>query len=112
MLEDGYANGSDELHGLCGRLLDNFENLWMFTKIADMEPTNNLAERDLRKLVIWRKKSYGTRSESGKKFVEMITSISQTVKKQGKNVSKFIESTIKLFYSNKDPELINPEIGF
>ncbi len=111
-LEDGYANGSDKLHGLCGRLLDTFDNLWMFTKIVNMEPTNNLAERDLRKLVIWRKKSYGTRSERGKKFVERITTISQTLRKQGKNVLKFIESTIKNFYSDKEPELINSEMGF
>ncbi len=84
----------------------------MFTKIVNMEPTNNLAERDLRKLVIWRKKSYGTRSERGKKFVERITTISQTLRKQGKNVLKFIESTIKNFYSDKEPELINSEMGF
>ena len=110
--DDGYANGSDDLHGLCGRLLDNFNNLWIFSKILDMEPTNNLAERDLRKLVIWRKKSYGTRSERGKNFVEKITTITQTLRKQGKNVLKFVESTIKDFYSKKDPELINSNMGF
>ena len=77
-----------------------------------MTASNNLAERDLRKLVIWRKKSYGTRIERGKKFVERITSISQTLRKQGKNVLKFIESTIKNFYSDKEPELINPALDF
>ena len=65
-LEDGMANGSDPLSKLCESLLDNFDKLWTFTKIAGMEPTNNAAERDLRKIVIWRKKSYGTRSERGK----------------------------------------------
>lgn len=52
----GLANGSDKLSGLCDRLLKDFNKLWTFTKIDGMEPTNNLAERDLRKLVIWRKK--------------------------------------------------------
>ena len=112
LFKDGYANGSDELSGLCKRLLKSFDNLWVFTKISDMEPTNNLAERDLRKIVIWRKKSYGTRSEKGKRFIERISSISQTLRKQGKNVLKFIQSTIKNFYSNKAPELINPEMNF
>jgi transposase len=107
LLEDGYANGSDELYGLCDRLLNNFKNLWMFTKITDMEPTNNLAERDLRKLVIWRKKSYGTRSQRGINFVEKITTISQSLRKQGKNVLKFIEAVLVHFYCNKEPELIN-----
>ena len=111
-LEDGHANGSDELSGLCERLLNKFDNMWVFSKYTDVEPTNNLAERDLRKLVIWRKKSYSTRSERGKKFVERITSISQTLRKQGKNVLKFIESTLKNFYSDKEPELINPALDF
>ena len=111
-LDDGYANGSDDLSGLCERLLDNFNNLWMFAKKRGIEPTNNLAERDLRKLVIWRKKSYGTRSERGKNFVEKITSVVQTLRKQKKNVLSFIGSAIKAFYSNEEPALINSEMGF
>ena len=42
-----------------------------------VEPTNNMAERDLRRLVLWRKKSYGTRSDRGRRFVERITTISE-----------------------------------
>lgn len=45
------------MSGLCNRLLDDFDRLWMLARIEGMEPTNNLAERDLRKLVIWRKKA-------------------------------------------------------
>ena len=41
-----------------------------------------MAKRDLRKLVIWRKKSYGTKSNRGKKFVEQITTVAQTIRKQ------------------------------
>ena len=111
-LDDGYANGSDDLSGLCSRLLDHFNNLWMFAKKQGIEPTNNLAERDLRKLVIWRKKSYGTRSIRGKSFVEKITSVVQTLRKQKKNALSFVESAIKAFYSNEEPALINPEMGF
>ncbi len=51
------ANGSDPLYRLSENLLDQFEKLWTFAKTEGMEPTNNLAERDLRKLVIWRKKA-------------------------------------------------------
>lgn len=111
-LDDGYANASDDLHGLCGRLLDTIDNLWIFTKKQGIEPTNNLAERDLRKIVIWRKKSYGTRSERGKSFVEKITSVVQTLRKQKKNVLNFIGSAVRAFYSNEEPALINPKMGF
>ena len=111
-LEDGLANGSDALAKICETLLDNFEKLWTFTRISDMEPTNNMAERDLRKLVIWRRKSYGTRSERGKRFVERITTVAQTIRKHGGNVLHFVQQTIKCFYARILPPLISEAMGF
>ena len=37
-----------------------------------MEPTNNSAERPLRRAVLWRRRSFGTQSETGSQFVERI----------------------------------------
>ena len=111
-LDDGLANGSDALSKICGTLLEDFEKLWTFTKTLGMEPTNNLAERDLRKLVIWRKKSYGTRSERGKKFVERITTVAQTVRKHGGNVLHLVQQAIKCFYLRNPPPLISEALGF
>lgn len=111
-LEDGFANGSDELSKLCGTLLDNFEKLWRFTRVSGMEPTNNMAERDLRKLVIWRRKSYGTRSDRGKRFVERITTVAQTIRKQAGNVLHFLQRTIECFYAQISPPLISEVMGF
>lgn len=105
-LYEGFANGSDALSKLSEKLLDHFSHLWVFTKEQGMEPTNNLAERDLRKLVIWRKKSYGTRSEKGKRFVERITTIAQTLKRQGENILGFVQEVVKSFYANSDPPSI------
>jgi transposase len=106
------ANGSDQLYKLCESLLDDFEKLWTFTKVSGMEPTNNMAERDLRKLVIWRKKSYGTRSERGKRFVERVTTIAQTVRKQKGNALNFIQSAIESFYFKANPPFIFELMGF
>ena len=111
-LDDGLANGSDVLAKICGVLLEDFEKLWTFTRISGMEPTNNMAERDLRKLVIWRRKSYGTRSDRGKKFVERITTVAQTICKQRGNVLHFIQEAIKCFYSQVLPPLISEPMGF
>jgi len=111
-LEDGMANGSDDLFKLCMNLLDDFDKLWTFTRIIGMEPTNNLAERDLRKLVIWRRKSYGTRSERGKKFVERVTTITQTLKRQAKNVLTFIQEVIISFYNKETTPFISEAMGF
>ena len=111
-LEDGLANGSDALAKICESLLDHFEKLWTFSRISGMEPTNNMAERDLRKLVIWRKKSYGTRSDRGKKFVERITTVAQTLRRQGRNVLHFLQEAIGCFYSQIHPPLISETMGF
>jgi transposase len=111
-LEDGLANGSDALAKICGALLDKFEKLWSFARISGMEPTNNMAERDLRKLVIWRKKSYGTRSDRGKKFVERVTTVAQTIRKHSGNVLRFIQRAVECFYSQALPPLISEAMGF
>jgi len=111
-LEDGMANGSDDLFKLSETLLDDFDKLWAFTKIRGMEPTNNLAERDLRKLVIWRRKSYGTRSNRGKRFVERITTIAQALKRQSKSILTFIQKTVIEFYNRASAPFISEAFGF
>ena len=110
-LSDGFANGSDKLSGLCNNLLDNFNKLWIFTRVHGMEPTNNLAERDLRKLVIWRKKSFGTRSGRGQRFVERITSVVETVKRHGKNALRFIQDAVANFFAGQPAPHICESLG-
>lgn len=44
-------------------------------------PTNNLAERDLRHAVLWRKTNFGTQSESGSRYVERILATVTTLRK-------------------------------
>lgn len=111
-LEDGMANGSDDLFKLSETLLDDFDKLWTFTKTLGMEPTNNLAERDLRKLVIWRRKSYGTRSDRGKRFVERITTVAQTLKRQSQSILSFIQEVIIGFYNKSATPFISEALGF
>jgi len=110
-LIDGLALGSDDLSGLCERLSDEFERLWTFRAIEGMDPTNNMAERDLRKLVLWRKKSYGTRSERGQKFVERITSVVETLKKNQRRPLQFLEDAIIAFYRKMPPPSISLSLG-
>jgi transposase len=111
-LYEGLANGSDKLSSLCNRLLDEFDKLWTFVKHLHIDPTNNMGERDLRKMVIWRKKSYGTRSSRGKRFVERITTIVQTLRKKKKNVLKYIQQSLISFYRGEKAPQICSEMGF
>ena len=96
---------------MTGIISDEFERLWTFRSIEGMDPTNNMAERDLRKLVLWRKKSYGTRSERGKKFVERITSVVETLKKNKRSPLKYLEDAIQAFYAKQSPPSIAPALG-
>lgn len=109
---DGLANGTDDLSGLCDRLYDDIDKLWMFSKFTDVDPTNNVAERDLRRLVLWRKKSYGTRSDRGKYFVERISTVAETVRKAGSNILAFITKAVSAFYHGETAPLLVPANGF
>lgn len=112
VLIDGLANGSKELAGLCERILDREEKLWLFSHYKEVDPTNNLAERDLRKIVLWRKKSYGTKSERGKRFVERITSVTATIRKAGRNIFSFITEAVKAFYLKESAPSVQVALGF
>lgn len=109
---NGIANGSEELAGLCDRLFDQQEHLWAFVTTAGMEPTNNIAERDLRKLVLWRKKSYGTRSRRGQRFVERISTVIESLKKNDQNVFSFLTQAVEAYYKKQQAPLIVAALGF
>lgn len=111
-LMDGLANGTDDLSGLCDRLHDEIHKLWTFSKFTDVDPTNNLAERDLRRLVLWRKKSYGTRSFRGQRFVERISTIAETVRKAHDNILAFITKAVSAFYAGESAPFVAPSSGF
>ena len=112
LFSDAMAIGSDKLAEFCARLEDNFDHLWVFASTDGVEPTNNMAERDLRKLVLWRKKSYGTRSARGQRFVERITSVVETIKKNGVNALDYLEGAIRAFILRQSPPFINETMGF
>ncbi|MCX8491249.1 MAG: IS66 family transposase, partial [Cyclobacteriaceae bacterium] len=109
---DGLANGSDDLSSLCDRLYEERDKLWVFSQFTDVDSTNNLAERALRRLVLWRKKSYGTRSDRGKYFVERISTVGETIRKAGSNIFAFIIEAVTAFYHGKTAPLVVPANGF
>jgi transposase len=53
-------------------------------------PTNNNAERPLRRAVMWRRKSSGTQSESGSRFVERILTAITSLRQQGRDVLEYL----------------------
>ncbi len=61
-------------------------NLFRFVTDAEIDPTNNISERELRALVIIRKISNGSRSTRGANATAMLLSIIQTLRFKKENV--------------------------
>ena len=59
--------------------------IWLFVDDAEIEPTNNLAERQIKHHVKYRKNSYFTWSERGDRFLERIKSLYASSKLQKLN---------------------------
>ena len=78
----------------CGRILKVETALWTFVTNSGVEPTNNSAERALRKAVIWRKISYGTQSDAGSRFVERILTVVETCRQQDRNPLEYLQGAI------------------
>jgi len=70
------------------------ESLFRFVTNPDIDPTNNISERELRHLVLIRKISNGSRSTRGANASAMLVSITQTLRMEGKNVLEGLREII------------------
>lgn len=64
----------------------DIETLFRFVTNPDIDPTNNVSERELRHLVLIRKISNGSRSTRGAAATAMLLSITQTLRMNKKNM--------------------------
>jgi transposase len=90
LLEQGQHCAHAATAGTCAELLAHEAALWTFADHEGVEPTNNLAERVLRPAVLWRRRSYGTRSAAGSRFVERMLTVVTTCRLQGRNVLEYV----------------------
>ncbi len=82
-------------------------SLWTFVDREGVEPTNNHAERVLRRAVLWRRRSFGCHSPEGCRFVERILTAVQSLRQQGRSVLKFLGETIAAHRAGKNaPRLV------
>jgi transposase len=103
ILEDGQRSRHAPTAALCRDLFDRFDQLWMFLNQADVEPTNNAAERALRHAVIWRKLSFGTQSAAGSRFVETLLTVIETCRQQDRDVFAFVTLAIQRHFTHRRP---------
>jgi transposase len=78
----------------CANLLTLWPALWLFTPEEGVGPTNNHAERLPRRGVLWRKRSFGSPSEEGCRFVERMLTVVQTLRLQNRSAPTFLHDAI------------------
>jgi len=107
LLDKGSACADSQVAQFCANLLELGEALWLFVIEEDVEPTNNHAERLLRRGVLWRKNSFGCHSEQGCRFVERMLTVVQTLRLQKRKVLSFLYQALLAHRDNSHgPKLI------
>jgi len=90
LLQEAVAGADAKAQGTCRNLLTREAALWTFVWEPGVEPTNNSAERPLRRAVLWRRRSFGTQSEAGSQFVERILTAVTTLRQQHRDVLDYL----------------------
>jgi transposase len=80
--------------GLARNLLKAWPALWTFADRPGVQPTNNHAERALRRAVIYRKLSLGSQSVDGERRIERLLSASTTCRLQRRSLFEYLSDLI------------------
>jgi transposase len=102
---DQYHDRSDEAGRFARRLLREMDSLWVFLAQHGVEPTNNRAERALRFGVQWRKRSLGTASAKGNRWVERILSLKETCRLHARSTYQVLVDAVASLFTNQQPDL-------
>ena len=93
-------------HPTIRRFVDNLafrdlKDLFRFTTDLEVDPTNNISERELRHLVMIRRISHGSRSPRGATVTAQLTSIIQTLRMQKVNVLQGLQNILGEFQTSE-----------
>jgi hypothetical protein len=87
---------NDAEQRIVNRLTKQREHLLTFLHVPGVDPTNNLAERQLRPAVIARKLSCGNKTASGAHSFEVLSSLAATCRQQGYSFARFVADCLSL----------------
>ena len=100
-----FEGADDDAGQLARSIAREMESLWVFLEENGVEPTNNRAERALRFAVLWRKRSNGTQSDKGNRWVERILSLKQTCRMRKIPVFPILVDAIDAYFKEQKPDL-------
>jgi transposase len=95
LLEEGGALSSKGFDGACRNILAHREAMWRFVADRGVEPTNNHAERELRGFVLWRRATFGSRSDRGDRFAANVKSVVHTCRKQRQPILPYLTRAVQ-----------------
>lgn len=100
-----YQDDQTDAGRLARRILRQIDSLWTFMEHHGVEPTNNRAERALRFAVLWRKRSLGTQSQKGNRWVERILSFKETCRLRAKATFPLLVDLIRHYMAGTQPDI-------
>lgn len=93
---------------LAKRLEKHGESYFRFVTTPGVAPTNNLAEQAIRFVVIDRRITQGTRSDTGQRWCERIWTVIATCAQQGSSVYEFLNAAVSQWFHEKPgPSLLD-----
>jgi transposase len=90
LLRRGQMSPDRKAAALCRELMKWWPALWIFARVEGVEPTNNVAERALRPIVLWRKGCFGSDSAAGSRFAERLLTVVASCRQQGRRLLEFL----------------------
>jgi transposase len=95
----------DKAGAFARRLEREGEALWTFLDVPGVEATNNIAERAHRFGGLWRKRSQGTCSEKGNRWVERVLSLRHTCRIRGCPTFPLLVEAVACLFKGEKPDL-------
>lgn len=99
--DGGEKDFTKKARGTAGDILRLKHALWVYVDHEGAVPTNNQAERSIRKAVLWRKGSFGANSEAGCRFVERFLTVTGTARRRGINILEWLTAAIQAELNGK-----------
>jgi transposase len=104
-LIEQYHDHGDAVGRFARPLLRERDSLWVFLAHQGVKPTNNRAERALRVGVLWRKRSHGTASTKGNRWVERILSLKETCRLRSVSTYHVLVDAVVRFFTGQQLHL-------
>lgn len=94
---------------LAKRFADHGDGYLKFLTTPGMEPTNNLAEQAIRFVVIDRKVTQGSKSETGQRWLERIWTLTATCAQSSQSLLDVIRGAVKSHFRGERPPPLVPD---